>query len=155
MTGDGDGLLPPVRPTRMRCSFATLCRVAALALWLFPFCGVAQEPAAQNNVVLRSALAPLPNLRERGQRVAGSIRVTVYGTVRRPGIYYLPEGSVLGEALAIARTNYRRFWWGLSRLTRIVDEEHAEIIRFKRGGPEPEQIPLKEGDCIYLGYEVY
>ena len=106
--------------------------------------------------VLRSELPPAPALHERGKRFEKSIRVSIYGEVRRPGVYYLPEGAVIAEAVMAAHGTTSIFaGWLRSTLVRLVDEKHAQIVDLRHGITEPEQMPLKEGDRLRLWGETY
>ena len=100
---------------------------------------------------------PTPaDLAEFGTSGDGSIRVVVYGQVNRPGIYHLPAGALVRDALQNAQGLQQMFFWGNSYLLRPQDGTQAETVGFhSRHNPAPEEVALKDGDRLYLGYEVY
>ena len=100
-----------------------------------------------------SALTDLP---EYGARTPDTIQVTVSGQANRPGIYHLPPGAKIGDAIESAQGLQRLIWWGYSYLVRPVYDDRAVIIRFTLSKQSlPENVPLQDGDRLFLGYEIY
>ena len=107
-------------------------------------------------VIVSLSSHPVPTgLAEFGTRGDKAIRVTVYGQVNRPGIYYFPPGASVRDALREAQGLQRLFWWGNSYLVRPTNESHGELISFLNRRQTWQELALQAGDQLYLGYEVY
>ena len=103
---------------------------------------------------------PVPsNLPTFGEPSETSIRVVIFGmrgTVKQPGYYYLPKGSVIRDAVEAAHGLGDFTWWrNYSGLERPTPDGSFEVIRFTRNRSAEEQIVLRDGDRIYFGHEVY
>lgn len=100
-----------------------------------------------------------PDLQTFGNPSDAAIRVAVFGmpgTVRRPGYYYLPKGSVVRDAVEAAQGLGDFTWWrNYSGLERPRPDGSFEVIRFTRNRRAEEQIVLRDGDGLYFGHEVY
>jgi hypothetical protein len=92
----------------------------------------------------------LPNLPNFGQPGAGVIRVPVCPEVKRPGVYFLPKGSVVGDAIKAAQglTDFAN--WKFSSLIRTQNGTEVDRVRFHKGKErvEDEQSPLYDGDVV-------
>lgn len=87
-----------------------------------------------------------------------SVTISISGEVRRPGIYHLAAGAVVRDAFEAAQgfTDFR--WWYASHLTRPADSGESQVISFRGYRRDPQKvdmIPLRDGDQIYIGREVW
>ncbi len=144
-------------------------RIGFLALLVSLLCPsqqtIAQSASAESTPLARVivALKDYPffsGLPEISTRTQGSIRVVVIGRVKRPGIYYLPQGATVNVAVEAAggfSTEFAR--WSASGILRPINAERAEKIGFplqhtKRSEPElplREEVSLQEGDRVFIG----
>jgi hypothetical protein len=94
-----------------------------------------------------------------GSPTTNSIRVAVFGmgkTVKRPGYYYLPSDAVVRDAVEAAQgVDDFTSWNGYSGIERPQPDGTLEVIRYTRDMMANEQIPLKDGDSLFFGHEVY
>jgi hypothetical protein len=102
---------------------------------------------------------PPSNLPTFGSQTTNSIRIAVFGmqrSVNRPGYYHLPSGAVVRDAVRAAQgVDESTGWTRYSGLIRQKPGGKLEIIRYKSDQFANEQIPLKDGDSLFFGHEVY
>jgi hypothetical protein len=78
----------------------------------------------------------------------------MYGTVNQPGYYYLPPGSIVRDAVEAAHGFGMMMGWRYSGMERPTANGSFEVIRF-RNRDTGEQLPLRNGDSLYFGHEVF
>ncbi|HTI69323.1 MAG TPA: hypothetical protein VMF06_05130 [Candidatus Limnocylindria bacterium] len=84
------------------------------------------------------------------------IRVTVSGVVGREGVYWLPKNASIGEAGEAADGISPKHWSGMSFITRAIDMNKDEEIRFKNmSKKEFLETPLQDNDRLFFGHEEY
>ncbi|HTH49842.1 MAG TPA: hypothetical protein VMB21_20180 [Candidatus Limnocylindria bacterium] len=116
------------------------------ALWLTACC--AGEAPALSATTNAPATTEPPELPVFGDAGPGKIKVKVTGEVMRPGIYYLKGDAVIADAVEAAQGRTRFSAWYWSTLHRSV----VEAIPLKKKNTS---LPLKDGDWLFLGHEVY
>jgi hypothetical protein len=103
---------------------------------------------------------PPKDLPAYGSPGTNSIRVTVFGVVVRPGVYYLPRNAVVRDAIEAAQglDSSGHAWWSYwSGMGRLKGDGSPEVVRKFSDDrrQEDEQIPLRDGDWIHIGHESY
>ena len=87
---------------------------------------------------------------EQGRNAEGTIAVIILGEIRRPGIYYLKQGSRVIDALEAAGGFAGGIsYWG-SFVRRRADDGTERRIRFGKNRYSNCSIVLSEGDMVYL-----
>ncbi len=102
-----------------------------------------------------AACWPSPSVPVFGQASKDTICVYVLNQVRRPGVYYLPRGSTVHQAIEAAQGVGRVILWQSSGIIRPYRNEVPTTIRFGGDRAKEEQMTLEDGDQLYLGHEVY
>ncbi len=95
---------------------------------------------------------PVPeNLSIYGMPSENDIRAFVFGEgAGRPGIYYLPANATVRSAIKSAGGNSATIKWAESGLERWHSDGSSDVIHFSAGQETEMQIPLQDGDRIYL-----
>lgn len=159
-----DALRPPRLITSVKCfmTLGTGLAVVAIAALVLQGCG-SPNPKPESTAPpggLAAVPQPFvpqtpPDLQAFGAPGVGRIQVTIYGEIRQPGIYYLPEGSTVGDAITLAGGLTDFTAWDQSRLVRPGAAKSVEILRFtRRARRNDEHISLKDGDRLYFGRHV-
>jgi hypothetical protein len=144
----GHSARAPVAHLGVRCKmkFAqmiSLCLAVACALTACESSRVAQDTGNSEDVSVAS------------QDPASSKRLTVSitGEARGPGLYQLPAGAVLQDALDAVAPFTEFGWWSTLRLTRAMDSGDEQVILLtskRRDRQRLKTIPLEDGDRIHL-----
>jgi hypothetical protein len=122
-----------------------------------------QTPLSQARVDSESLPFPFrlppPDLPTFGSQTTNSIRIAVFGmgrSVNRPGYYNLPSGAAVHDAVKAAQgIDQWTGWTGYSGIIRQKPGGKFEIIRYTSDQFANEHIPLKDGDSLFFGHEVY
>jgi hypothetical protein len=135
---------------------------ATMALCLLAFACSCQNATVHKPYTTPYIGGPPPtNLPTFGSPGTNSIRVTVFGDVVRPGVYYLQVGAVVRDAIAEAQgldSSKHRAWWSyMSGLGRLNADGSPKVVRKFNDArrQEDEKIPLQGGDWIHIGHESY
>jgi protein involved in polysaccharide export with SLBB domain len=91
-----------------------------------------------------------------GEPGTNTICVVVCGRVNRPGYYHLPTGSLVQAGIDAAQGLKGSPSGFKSKVLRCGADGSSETLRFPWAiGVVVPELPLKEGDIIYLGKESY